>query len=88
VSLLEQEGFVPVDGFRVWYRSIGGGGDQDRIPLLILHGGPGAPHDYLENLEALASQTQKVIFMTNWAAVVLTIQMILHSVRSRDLQMK
>ena len=47
---------------RVWYRSIGGGSDQERIPLLILHGGPGAPHDYLENLEALASQTQKVIF--------------------------
>ncbi|MGZ6356339.1 MAG: proline iminopeptidase-family hydrolase [Ktedonobacteraceae bacterium] len=62
MSLLEQEGFVPVDGFRVWYRSIGGGGDQERIPLLILHGGPGAPHDYLENLESLATQTQKVIF--------------------------
>ncbi|MGZ3645896.1 MAG: proline iminopeptidase-family hydrolase [Ktedonobacteraceae bacterium] len=60
--MLEQEGFVPVDGFRVWYRSIGGGGDQERIPLLILHGGPGAPHDYLENLESLATQTQKVIF--------------------------
>ena len=62
MSLLEQEGFVTVNGFRVWYKSIGGGGDQERIPLLILHGGPGAPHDYLENLEALASQTQKVIF--------------------------
>ena len=62
MSLHEQEGYVPVDGFRVWYKSIGGGNDQERIPLLILHGGPGAPHDYLENLEALASQTQKVIF--------------------------
>jgi proline-specific peptidase len=62
VSLLEQEGFAPIDGFRVWYRSIGGGSDQDRVPLLILHGGPGAPHDYLENLESLASQEQKVIF--------------------------
>jgi proline-specific peptidase len=29
---------------------------------LILHGGPGVPHDYLENLEALASDTQRVIF--------------------------
>ena len=62
MSLHEQEGYVPVDRFRVWYKSIGGGSDQERIPLLILHGGPGAPHDYLENLEALASQTQKVIF--------------------------
>ena len=62
MSLFEQEGFVPVSGFQVWFRSIGGGSDQEGIPLLILHGGPGAPHDYLENLEALASQTQKVIF--------------------------
>ncbi|HYX50906.1 MAG TPA: alpha/beta fold hydrolase, partial [Ktedonobacteraceae bacterium] len=60
--MLEQEGFVSVDGFGVWYRSLGGGSDQERIPFLILHGGPGAPHDYLENLEAMASQTQKVIF--------------------------
>src|SRR5204863_2516161 len=26
------------------------------------HGGPGAPHDYLENLEALATDTRRVIF--------------------------
>lgn len=58
----EQEGFVTVDGYNVWYRSIGGGSDQEKTPLLILHGGPGAPHDYLENLEGLASDTQTVIF--------------------------
>ncbi len=58
----KQEGFVPVDGYKVWYRSIGGGDDQEKIPLLILHGGPGAPHDYIENLQALASETRKVIF--------------------------
>ena len=57
-----QEGFVPIDGYKVWYRSVGGGSDQEQIPLLILHGGPGAPHDYLENLEALSSETRKVIF--------------------------
>jgi proline-specific peptidase len=58
----EHEGFVPVDDYKVWYRSVGGGSDQEQIPLLILHGGPGAPHDYLENLEALSSETRKVIF--------------------------
>jgi L-proline amide hydrolase len=62
MSMLEQKGFVPVDGYRVWYRSVGGGSDQEGFPLLILHGGPGAPHDYLENLEALASDTRRVIF--------------------------
>lgn len=63
VSIREQEGFVPVeDGYRVWYRSVGGGSAHEHIPLLILHGGPGVPHDYLENLESLASETQRVIF--------------------------
>src|SRR5258708_40142874 len=29
---------------------------------MILHGGPGVPHDYLENLESLASDTRRVVF--------------------------
>lgn len=58
----EQEGYVPVDGFRVWYRIVGGGAQNEKVPLMILHGGPGAPHDYLENLEALASEQRRVIF--------------------------
>ncbi|HET9921848.1 MAG TPA: proline iminopeptidase-family hydrolase [Ktedonobacteraceae bacterium] len=63
MSIHEEEGFVPVeDGYRVWYRSVGGGGEHERIPLLLLHGGPGAPHDYLENLSALASEARRVIF--------------------------
>ncbi len=58
-----QEGFVPVeDGYRVWYRSIGGGAAHEAVPLLCLHGGPGVPHDYLENLDALASKERRVIF--------------------------
>jgi L-proline amide hydrolase len=61
MSIHEQEGFVPVDGYRVWYR-IAGGSDHELFPLLILHGGPGAPHGYLENLEALASDRRRVIF--------------------------
>lgn len=63
MSVNSQEGFVPVeDGYRIWFRSVGGGSEQEHVPLLCLHGGPGAPHDYLENLEALASDTQRVIF--------------------------
>src|SRR5258708_4575062 len=62
-TVLDKEGFVPVeDGFKVWYRSVGGGGTHEGVPLVILHGGPGVPHDYLENLEALASDNQRVIF--------------------------
>lgn len=59
------EGFVhhsrgPFAGYRTWYRMFG----SDRpgtLPLLCLHGGPGAPHDYLEPLESLAT-TRRVIF--------------------------
>jgi len=53
----ETHDFLPVDGHRVWYRRVGSGG----IPLLLLHGGPGAGHDYLEPLEALA-RDREVIF--------------------------
>lgn len=48
-------------GDQVWACSIGGGAESERTPLLILHGGPGLPHDDLENLEALPPQ-QRVIF--------------------------
>lgn len=54
-----QEGYVPVPGGRVWYRVVGSGGG---IPLLTLHGGPGAGHDYLEPLEALASDRPVLLY--------------------------
>ena len=52
-----EEGKINVDGYQIWYRRIGDGG----IPLLTLHGGPGAGHDYLEPLEKLATD-RSVIF--------------------------
>ena len=61
MSLHEQQGFVPINGYRIWYRSVGGG-DHEGIPLLLLHGGPGWPHDYLQGLEALATENRRVIF--------------------------
>ena len=53
-----QEGTISVDGYQVWYRWVGRGG----VPLLLLHGGPGAGHDYLEPLEALAADRQIVFY--------------------------
>lgn len=55
------EGYIPFHGYRTWYRIVGEDTDQ-HAPVLILHGGPGAPHDYLENLEALAGAGRRVIF--------------------------
>ena len=56
-----EEGFVSTPPGKVWYRRVGGECAQ-LASLLLLHGGPGASHDYLENLEALASPEREVIF--------------------------
>lgn len=65
----DEEGSLEVDGHKVWYRRVGasnGTGDgrddsKGALPLLLLHGGPGAGHDYLETLEGLAKD-RTVIF--------------------------
>lgn len=51
-------GLIPVEGGRVWYEVHGSG---EGTPLLVLHGGPGIPHDYLENLDLLGDE-RPVIF--------------------------
>src|SRR6266700_845695 len=53
------EGFIAVEGGRVWYRIAGEA--RTGVPLLSLHGGPGYPHDYLEPLELLSDE-RPVIF--------------------------
>lgn len=52
-------GFVPVEGGRVWYEVHGTGA---RTPLLVLHGGPGIPHDYLTNLAELGDERPVVFY--------------------------
>jgi len=59
-----REGFLPFWEFRVWYRILGEL-DQPapgRFPLLVLHGGPGGSHNYLQPLEALAQSGRPVVF--------------------------
>lgn len=55
----EISGFIPVKGGRIWYKAISM--DKPGTPLLCLHGGPGAPHDYMKPLEKLADE-RPVIF--------------------------
>ncbi len=57
-----QEGFVSFRGCNVWYRVVGDSEASGRLPLMCLHGGPGATHDYLEPLEAMAVTGRRVIF--------------------------
>jgi proline iminopeptidase len=52
------EGYLSVPGGRVWYHSTGSG---EGVPLLLIHGGPGAGHDYLEPLERLAGSGRRVV---------------------------
>lgn len=53
------EGYVEVPGGRVWYQVVG---DGSKIPLVTVHGGPGATHDDLEPLEALADERPVVFY--------------------------
>lgn len=49
-GLNSHEGYVDVEGGRVWYRIAGSGNET---PLILLHGGPGAPSYYLNPLEGV-----------------------------------
>lgn len=56
--MTEPEGTIAVPGGNVWYKRVGGG---PGLPLLVIHGGPGLPHNYLSSLERLANE-REVIF--------------------------
>lgn len=56
-----EEGYISLRGYRTWYRVVGTPEEPRGLPLLCLHGGPGAPHDYLEPLEAIAATGRRVV---------------------------
>ena len=45
------------DAGETWYRVVGALGDEQPAPLVVLHGGPGAAHDYLAPLQELHERT-------------------------------
>lgn len=53
-----QEGFVDAHGALVYYKILGRG-----APLVIVHGGPGASHDYLLPYLLPLMRTNKVVFI-------------------------
>jgi len=59
---VSSEGTIPYEGGETWYRIVGDGEEPGKLPLVCLHGGPGAPHDYLEPLEELAPTGRRVVF--------------------------
>jgi proline iminopeptidase len=53
-------GFIEVTGGKIWYKIVGKA--QPGIPLLVLHGGPGVPHNYLRSLDALANERPVIYY--------------------------
>ncbi|MBX6320928.1 MAG: proline iminopeptidase-family hydrolase [Rhodospirillaceae bacterium] len=55
-----REGQADFRGFKTWYRVTGDLAAR-KLPLVVLHGGPGAAHNYLDALQAIAAQGRAVI---------------------------
>src|SRR5215831_14176590 len=53
-----QEGFVDAGGVLIYYKSIGNG-----PPLLVVHGGPGASHDYFLPYLLPLARKHRVVFI-------------------------
>lgn len=60
---MSRDGYITFRGFKTWYRVEGRLHDGgSRLPLVVLHGGPGLPHNYLEPLARLADDGRPVVF--------------------------
>jgi L-proline amide hydrolase len=56
MAISESEGTVDFRGFRTWYRVTGElDAGAPLAPVVLLHGGPGATHDYLDAMRGLAA---------------------------------
>ena len=59
----DDAGYITVEGGRVWYRIDGRRHfARGKVPLVILHGGPGASHHYLLPLVALSDERPVVFY--------------------------
>src|SRR5215203_6136948 len=70
-----EDGYVNVIGGKVYYKMIGGGGGT---PLLVVHGGPCVPHQYLQSLSEIAAIREELglhevyILADSWGAIPAT----------------
>lgn len=53
------EGYLDVNGGKIWYKVSGEG---NKTPLVMLHGGPGYPSYYLDDLNALSKERPIIMF--------------------------
>ena len=54
------EGTAPFRGFDTWYRVTGALRGQ-RAPVVVVHGGPGCTHDYVDSFKDLAADGRAVV---------------------------
>lgn len=45
------EGYMPYLDYKTYYRIVNGG---DKTPIVLIHGGPGSTHNYMELLDCIA----------------------------------
>ena len=56
-----KEGFVPFHGHQTYYKIVGTC-EPGKYPLVLLHGGPGALHNYLLSMTPIAEHGRAVVF--------------------------
>lgn len=61
LTMKVQEGYMPYLGYQTYYRIVGEKGDK--LPLVLLHGGPGSTHNKFEVLDCLAEETGRQLIM-------------------------
>ncbi|SEQ26742.1 tricorn interacting aminopeptidase F1. Serine peptidase. MEROPS family S33 [Faunimonas pinastri] len=54
------EGFAPYGEYQTWYR-VTGDLQSGKPPLIVVHGGPGCTHDYVDSFKRLASTGRAVV---------------------------
>jgi proline-specific peptidase len=55
------DGYMPFRGYKTYYKIVGMK-QSDKLPLLILHGGPGGAHNYMLPLATLADNRQIIFY--------------------------
>ena len=64
IAAATTEGTVPFRGHQTWYRVTGdlaASTAAGKVPLVVLHGGPGIPHDYTLRIAGLAAGGRAVV---------------------------
>jgi L-proline amide hydrolase len=60
MRIYSKEGYAPFRDYVTWYR-VTGDPNSTKPPVFLLHGGPGAAHDYIEAYALLARNGRRVI---------------------------